>query len=161
MESKFAKEKVVIVDTLGEAEEVGGLKVVVAMVVPKPVLVSNTAKVVAGGVTVVDESVVLVEVAATEVGGTVVVLVEGTVVVVEVEELVVVVEVEETVVVVGAALVVGTMVVTEELVEATILVRRFFNKIISSSPEIFCAKKMAQMTEIMLKFMMAELQIYV
>ena len=54
---------------------------VVAMEVPGPVLVSNTAEVVAGGVTVVDESVVFVEVAATEVGGTVVVLVEGTVVV--------------------------------------------------------------------------------
>ena len=153
MESTPTKEKVVIVDTLGEAEKVGGLKVVVAMEVPEPVLVSNTAEVVAGGVTVVDGSVVLVEVAATEVGGTVVVLVEGTVVVLEVEE---------TVVAVGAKLVVGTMVVTEELVEATILARRFFNKVISSSPEIFCAKKMAQMTEMMmLKFMMAELQIYV
>ena len=60
MESKPAKEKVVIVDTLGETEEVGGLKVVVAMEVPGPVLVTNTAEVVAGGVTVVDESVVFV-----------------------------------------------------------------------------------------------------
>ena len=70
MESKPAKEETAIVDALGEAEVVGELKVVVAMKVPVPVLVSNTAEVVAGGVTVVIESVVFVEVAATEVGGT-------------------------------------------------------------------------------------------
>ena len=126
MESKPAKEKVLcIVDTLGEAEKVGKLEVVA-----EPVLVSNTAEVVAGEVTVVVERVELVKVVATVVGGTVVVLVE-----------VVVVEVEEAVVVVGAKSVVGTMVVLEEeLVDATILARRFFNKVMSSSHEIFGAK---------------------
>ena len=90
MESKPAKEKILcVVDTLGEAENVGGLKVVVAMEVPKPVLVSNTAEVVAGEVTIVVERVELVKVVATVVGGTVVVLVED--VVLEVEEAVVVV----------------------------------------------------------------------
>ena len=124
MESKPAKEKVLcIVDTLGEAEKVGGLEVVA-----EPVLVSNKAEVVAGEV----ERVELIKVVATVVGGTVVVLVEGTVVVLEVEE---------AVVVVGAKSVVGTMVMSEEeLVDATILARRFFNKVMSSSHEIFCAK---------------------
>ena len=53
----------------------------------------------------------------------------------------VVLEVEEAVVVVEAKPVVGTMVVLEEeLVDATILARRFFSKVMSSSHEIFCAK---------------------
>ena len=121
-ESKPAKEKLLcIVDTLGEAEKVGGLKVVA-----EPVLVSNTG---AGEVTVVVERVELVKVVATVVGGTVVVLVE-----------VVVLEVEEAVVVVDAKSVVGAMVVSEELEDATILARRFFSKVMSSSHEIFCAK---------------------
>ena len=148
MKSKPAKEETAIVDALGEAEVVGELKVVVAMKVPVPVLVSNTAEVVAGRVIAVIESVVF-EVAATEVGGTVVALVEGTVVVLVVEETVVV----------GAMLVVERMVMAEELVEETILARRFFKQAISSLPEICCAKKMTQMTEMMLKFMMSELQI--
>ena len=131
MESKPAKEKILcVVDTLGEAENVGGLNVVVAMEVPEPVLVSNTFEMVAGEVTIVVERVELVKVVATVVGGTVVVLVED-----------VVLEVEEAVVVVEAKPVVGTMVVLEEeLVDATILARRFFNKVMSSSHEIFCAK---------------------
>ena len=119
-ESKPAKEKLLsIVDTLGEAEKVGGLKVVA-----EPVLVSNT-----GTGEVVVERVELVKVVATVVGGTVVVLVE-----------VVVLKVEEAVVVVDAKSVVGVMVVSEELEDATILARRFFSKSMSSSHEIFCAK---------------------
>ena len=119
-ESKPAKEKLLsIVDTLGEAEKVGGSKVVA-----EPVLVSNT-----GTGEVVVERVELVKVVATVVGGTVVVLVE-----------VVVLDVEEAVVVVDAKSVVGAMVVSEELEDATILARRFFSKVMSSSHEIFCAK---------------------
>ena len=47
---------------------------------------------------------------------------------------------EEAVVVVDAKSIVGVMVVSEELEEATILARRFFSKMMSSSHEIFCAK---------------------
>ena len=92
--------------------------------VAEPVLVSNT-----GTGEVVVERVELVKVVATVVGGTVVVLVK-----------VVVLEVEEAVVVVDAKSVIGVMVVSEELEDATILARRFFSKVMSSSHEIFCAK---------------------
>ena len=95
--------------------------------VAEPVLVSNTGT---GEVTVVVERVELVKVVATVVGGTVVVLVE-----------VVVLEVEEAVVVVDAKSVIGAMVLSEEeLEDATILARRFFSRVMSSSHEIFCAK---------------------
>ena len=143
-ESKPAKKKLLsVVDTLGEAEKIGGLKVVA-----EPVLVSNT-----GTGEVVVERVELVTVLATVVGGTVVVLVEVVVlevdVVLEVEEAVVVVDaksvvgvivVSEEVVVVDAKSVVGEIVVSEKLEEATILARRFFSKMMSSSHEIFCTK---------------------
>ena len=80
------------------------------------------------------------------------VLVKGTVVVV------VAVLVEGTVVVV-VILVKGAVVVvvvkTEEMfVEEAILAKRFFKKVMSSSLEIFCAKKMTQIMEMMLQIFM-------
>ena len=73
--------------------------------------------------------------------------------------MVVVVLVEGTAMAVVAVLVEGTTVVTDEemFVEEAIFARRFFKKVMSSSLEIFCAKKMTQMMEMLLKsFMVME-----
>ena len=143
MKSKFAKEETATVDALGEAEVVGKLKEVVAAVVPA--VVSSTAVVVAGGVSAVS-GVVVFKMAVTEVNGTVVMLVEGTVVAIVVEG---------TAMVVGAMVDVETVVVmAEEFFEKAILARRSFKKAISSSPEILCAKKMTQTTKTVVKFIL-------
>ena len=154
--SKPTDEETTTVGALGKIKfGVGGWRIGSSCGVDVPMLVSNAAVVVAGRITVVVENVVL-EIAATEVGGTVVVPAEGTVVMVVVEL------VEGTAMAVVEVLVEGTTVVTdEEFVEEAIFARRFFKKVMSSSLEIFCAKKMTQMMEMMLKFMVMELQMQV
>ena len=144
--SKPPNEETTTVEALGETE-VGVAAMVVGEIVVVLVDVLVVVSDAADEVAIVVVIGVLV-IAATEVGETavveiLVVLAEGMGVVVVV---VVVVPVAGTAMVVVAVLVEGLTVVTDEetFLDEAIFARRFFKKAMSSSPEIFCAKKMTQ-----------------